>query len=85
MLTSACSQTSNNFRENISNISRKLQMQLTNIEADFLTHCIEVWCNETPQIAGRPVMFTTQEGGEERVLLTHDEIEALFLRIQTRK
>jgi hypothetical protein len=60
-------------------------MQLTNIEADFLTHCIEVWCNETPQIVGRPVMFTTQEGGEERVLLTHDEIEALFLRIQARK
>ena len=60
-------------------------MQLTNIEADFLTHCIEVWCNETPQIAGRPVMFTTQEGGEEKVLLTHDDIESLFLRIQTRK
>jgi hypothetical protein len=57
-------------------------MKLTNIEADFLTHCIEVWCNETPQIAGRPVMFTTQEGGEEKVLLTHDQIESLFLRIQ---
>lgn len=52
------------------------------IEADFLTHCIDVWCNETPQIAGRPVIFTTQEGGQERVLLTHDQIEALFLRLQ---
>ena len=53
------------------------------IESDFLTHCIEVWCNETPQIAGRPVMFTTQEGGQERVLLTHDQIESLFLRLQS--
>lgn len=55
------------------------------IEADFLTHCIEVWCNETPQIAGRPVMFTTQEGSYEKVLLTHDQIEALFLRLQALK
>lgn len=55
------------------------------IEADFLTHCIDVWCNETPQIAGRPVMFTTQEGGYERVLLTHAQIEALFLRLQALK
>jgi hypothetical protein len=60
-------------------------MQLTNTEADFLTHCIDVWCNETPQIAGRPLMFTTQEGGYERVSLTHDEIESLFLRIQSLK
>ena len=54
-------------------------------EADFLTHCIDVWCNETPVIAGRPLMFTTQEGGGERVLLTHDQIEALFLRLQARQ
>ena len=60
-------------------------MQLTNIEADFLTHCIDVWCNELPAIAGRPVMFTTQEGGEEKVLLTHDEITSLFLRLQAAK
>jgi len=51
-------------------------------EADFLMHCIDVWCNETPQIAGRPVMFTTQDGGEERVLLTHDQISDLFLKLQ---
>ena len=57
-------------------------MQLTNTEADFLMHCIDVWCNETPVIAGRPLMFTTQEGGEEKVLLTSDQIESLFLRIQ---
>lgn len=55
------------------------------IEADFLMHCIDVWCNELPQIAGRPVMFTTQEGGQERVLLTHDQIESLFLRLQALK
>ena len=55
---------------------------INRIEADFLTHCIDVWCNETPVIAGRPLMFTTQEGGEERVLLTSDQIEALFLRLQ---
>ena len=55
------------------------------IEADFLTHCIDVWCNELPQIAGRPVMFTTQEGGYEKVLLTHDQIESLFLRLQALK
>jgi hypothetical protein len=55
------------------------------IEADFLTHCIDVWCNETPQVAGRPVMFTTAEGGAERVLLTHDQIESLFLRLQALK
>ena len=60
-------------------------MKLTNIEADFLTHCIEVWCHELPQYAGRPVMFTTQEGGDEKVLLTHDQIESLFLRIQALK
>jgi hypothetical protein len=60
-------------------------MQLTNIEADFLTHCIDVWCDELPAIAGRPVMFTTQEGREEKVLLTHAQIESLFLRIQALK
>lgn len=59
-------------------------MKLSNIEADFLTHCIEVWCND-PQDAGRPLMFTTQEGGYEKVLLTHDQIESLFLRIQALK
>jgi len=59
-------------------------MQLTNIEADFLTHCIEVWCNE-PLQPGRPLMFTTQEGGDEKVLLTQDQIESLFLRIQALK
>ena len=58
---------------------------INHIEADFLTHCIDVWCNETPQIAGRPVMFYTQEGGQERVLLTHDQIESLFLRLQSLK
>jgi hypothetical protein len=71
--------------ENKGNAMLKDNMKLTNIEADFLTHCIEVWCNETPQIAGRPVMFTTQEGGNEKVLLTHDQIESLFLRIQALK
>jgi hypothetical protein len=30
-------------------------------------------------------MFTTQEGGDEKVLLTHDQIESLFLRIQALK
>lgn len=55
------------------------------IEADFLTHCIDVWCNETPQVAGRPVMFTTQGEQSERVLLTHDQIEALFMRLQALK
>lgn len=58
---------------------------INRIEADFLAHCIDVWCNETPQVAGRPVMFTTQEGGDEKVLLTHDQIEALFLRLQVKK
>lgn len=59
-------------------------MQITNIEADFLMHCIDVWCNE-PQAPGRPLMFTTQEGGDEKVLLTHDQIESLFLRIQAQR
>ncbi len=59
-------------------------MYLTNAEADFLTHCIEVWCNELVQ-PGRPLMFVTQEGGDERVILTQDQIEWLFLRIQSFK
>ena len=54
-------------------------------EAEFLTHCIDLWANETPVIAGRPLMYTTADGGEERVLLTSEEIEALFLRLQTLK
>ena len=58
---------------------------INRIEADFLTHCIDLWANETPVIAGRPLMFTTAEGGEERVLLTSDQIEALFLRLQALK
>ena len=82
---SAWSLPSQSDRKKVSNISRTNHMNLTNIEADFLTHCIDVWCNELPQIAGRPVMFTTQEGGEEKVLLTHDQIESLFLRIQALK
>tara|TARA_B100001939_G_C16378582_1_gene378871 strand:- start:36 stop:242 length:207 start_codon:yes stop_codon:yes gene_type:complete len=51
-------------------------------EADFLMHCIDVWCDETPQIAGRPVMFTDVVDGEERVLLTHDQISDLFMKMQ---
>lgn len=58
---------------------------INRIEADFLTHCIDLWANETPVIAGRPLMFTTAEGGEERVLLSSDQIEALFLRLQALK
>ena len=58
---------------------------INRIEADFLTHCIDLWANETPVIAGRPLMFTTAEGGEERVLLTSDQIEGLFLRLQALK
>ena len=58
---------------------------INRIEADFLSHCIDLWANETPVIAGRPLMFTTAEGGEERVLLTSDQIEALFLRLQALK
>jgi len=56
--------------------------EINQTEADFLMHCIDVWCNETPLIAGRPVMFTTAEGGEERVLLTHDQISDLFMKLQ---
>ena len=63
-----------------------LMTTINPIEADFLTHCIEVWCNETPQIAGRPLMFTTGPDGDyERVLLTHDQIESLYMRIQSLK
>lgn len=58
---------------------------INRIEADFLVHCIDVWCNETPVIVGRPLMFTTQQCGEEKVLLTSDQIEALFLRLQARQ
>jgi len=57
--------------------------KITKTEADFLMHCIDVWCNETPQIAGRPVMFTTgADGDEERVLLTYDQISDLFMKLQ---
>ena len=61
---------------------------INHIEADFLTHCIDAWANDVERVlTGRPLMFTTQdreeeEGGEERVLLTHDQIEALFLRLR---
>lgn len=69
--------------------SDSLMTTINPTEADFLTHCIEVWCNgeegRTFRFAGRPVMFTTQEGGYERVLLTYDQIESLFMRIQSLK
>ena len=61
---------------------RQMTTEINQTEADFLMHCIDVWCNETPLIAGRPVMFTSGEGGEERVLLTHDQISDLFLKLQ---
>ena len=51
-------------------------------EAEFLTHCIDLWANETPVISGRPMMYTTADGGEEKVLLTSEQIESLFLRLQ---
>ena len=63
-----------------------LMTTINPIEADFLTHCIEVWAYGDQSYAGRPLMFTTAPGGdEERVLLTHDQIESLFMRIQSLK
>jgi len=53
-------------------------MEFTFHEADFLMHCIELYCVDFG--AGTPSSFTDDEGKE--VVLDHKQIEALYLRIQ---
>jgi hypothetical protein len=56
-------------------------MQLNFNQADFLMHCIELYCVDFG--AGTPPRFTDQEGKE--VVLNHKQIEDLYLKIQELK
>ena len=49
--------------------------ELTYNEADFLMHCIEVWAD------GKEEPFLNASG--DGVALTFDQINELFLRLQT--
>jgi hypothetical protein len=53
-------------------------MQLNFNQADFLMHCIELFCVDFG--AGTPPSFIDDEGNE--TLLDHKQIEDLYLKIQ---
>jgi hypothetical protein len=55
-------------------------MQVSINEAKFLAHAISMWADSVPVVAGVPLMFTDYSG--KKVLLTSDEIYALFDRIK---
>ncbi len=55
-------------------------MQVSNNEAKFLAHAVAMWADTVPVVAGVPLMFTDESG--TKVLLTSDEIYALFDKIK---
>jgi hypothetical protein len=55
-------------------------MQVSQTEAKFLTHVIAMWAESVPVEPGVPLMFTDASG--KKVLLTSDEIYALFDKIK---
>jgi hypothetical protein len=53
-------------------------MQLNFNEADFLMHCMELFCVDLG--TGTPASFTDDEG--KQMVMDHEQINALFLRLQ---
>lgn len=55
-------------------------MQISSNEAKFLAHAVAMWADSVPVKPGVPLMFTDKSG--TKVLLTSDEIYALFDKIK---
>ena len=55
-------------------------MQISSNEAKFLFHAVLTWADTVPVKPGVPLMFTDKSG--TKVLLTGDEIHALFDKIK---
>lgn len=55
-------------------------MKVSTNEAKFLAHAVSVWADSIPLEPGVPLRFTDESG--TKVLLTSDEIHALFDRIK---
>ncbi len=55
-------------------------MKLSKTECEFLAQTILAWAESKPCMSGVPLMFTDATG--EKCLLTHDEIETLFKRLE---
>ena len=55
-------------------------MQLTQTEANFLAQTILAWADAQPVVAGVPLMHTDATG--EKCLLTQDQIESLYKRLE---
>ena len=63
-------------------------IQMKPHEATLLAIALKQWCESQEQVAGRPLMFTTDHTGQEseyeRCLLTHMEIEELYRKLETK-
>jgi len=55
-------------------------MKLSSTEAKLLGEALLAWAESKPQSAGVPLMYTDSAG--DKCLLTHDEIESLYLRLE---
>ena len=55
-------------------------MKLSATEAKLLSEALLAWADSKPAVAGVPLMYTNSTG--DKCLLTHDEIESLYLRLQ---
>ena len=56
-------------------------MDLSTTEANFLAHAVEVWSGVQPGEDGKLTYIDTKD---EKILLTSDEIEALYKRLEFR-
>jgi hypothetical protein len=55
-------------------------MKLSKAECEFLAQTILAWAESKPCVCGVPLMFTDATG--EKCLLTHDQIETLYKRLE---
>lgn len=57
-------------------------MDLSTTEANFLAHAVEVWSGVQPGEKGGKLTYIDTK--DEKILLTSDEIESLYKRLEFR-
>ena len=57
-------------------------MDLSTTEANFLAHAVEVWSGVQPKEKNGKLTYSDTK--DEKILLTSDEIEALYKRLEFR-
>ena len=60
-------------------ITTKTMLSFSNVEADFLTHCMEIFADTFKE--GEEIRFTDYDC--KTILMNHDQIEELYQKLQT--